>query len=352
MTSPLLPLIVQYLRQHGAMPLEMYMELCLTHPQHGYYRRDDPLGAAGDFTTAPEISQMFGELCGLWLQDQASHQQLSHPVMAELGPGRGTLMTDILRIMASAGAPPPDVHLVEINPALKEKQRASLGAAACGQVTWHEHLATLPDAPALFIANEFFDALPIRQVQARDGKWIDLEVSLDNGQLALTLADAPAQVDLAGAADGTVAEICPAAPGIAAELARRITRHGGAALIIDYGKDNAFGDSIQAVRQHRPEDILAAPGLADLSAWVDFSALRLAAEAEGATVFGPVPQGIFLKSVGLYQRAETLAAKASPEQRRALAAAVDRLTGSAHMGNAFKVMAILPAGAPSAVAGF
>lgn len=352
MSAPLEPLIREYLRQHGRMPLEMYMQWCLSHPEHGYYRRDDPLGAAGDFTTAPEISQMFGELCGLWLHDQALRQQLKTPAMAELGPGRGTLMADMLRIMDSAGAAPSDVHLVEINPALINKQRQRLNGASCDQVKWHETVADLPEQPMLLMANEFFDALPIRQLHARDGKWFDAEITLVGDQLALTLASAETATHLPATSDGSVAENCPAAPGIAGEIARRIAQHGGAALIIDYGKDNPYGDSIQAVRQHRPEDILASPGLADLSAWVDFAILRQAAEAEGAMALGPIPQGTFLKAIGLYQRAETLAASAAPDQRRALAAAVDRLSGSAQMGEVFKVMAIVPQATTLPVAGF
>lgn len=365
--TPLLPLIIDEIDSQGPIGFDRYMELCLCHPEHGYYTSGDPLGRDGDFITAPEISQMFGELIGLWLHDQASRQNLDRPALAELGPGRGTLMADALRALSAASATPGGVHLVEISPALRERQRATLNQSnpentagnTADSITWHDAITTLPEEPLLIIANEFFDALPVRRFVARGQHWHEIRVGHDNGQLIEIIDAAPAepfprlpsQVDTQS---GNVKrlEFCPAAPMIADALASHVNRHGGVALIIDYGSAGQAGDTLQSVRQHQRHDALEAPGQADLTAWVDFSIFTRAAQDHGLVAAGPVEQGDFLRSVGLYQRAENLARNADPIQRRRLLAAVERLSGSAHMGSAFKVMALLPGGVTLPIAGF
>lgn len=337
--------------RHGAIGVDRYMELCLSHPEHGYYFRKDPLGRQGDFITAPEITQMFGELAGLWLINQYHQQGLGEAMLAELGPGRGTLMADALRAIAATGTPALPVHLVEINPVLKARQHDRLADTARAGLNWHNTPDGLPAQPMLLVANEFFDALPCRRLSARDGRWHEIMIHHDGSAFIEQVANTPADIDLPPAEDGTIAEISEATAVIAHHLGARIAQHGGAALIIDYGKDTPIGDTLQAVRDHGKAPVFDHPGEADLSAWVDFSAIRRAAENAGAAVLGPVEQGEFLRAIGLHARAEQLAQHATSDQRRQLLAAVERLTGSAHMGSAFKVMAIVPTAAIP-VAGF
>ena len=354
MTTPLETRIRAMIGKDGPMPLDVYMALCLTDPDDGYYRSIDPLGAAGDFTTAPEISQMFGELVGLWLYDEAIKQGIAaDAALVELGPGRGTLISDALRCYA--GITPEhcwDLHLVEVSPALIAAQQERLSACTNARPHWHEQISDLPEKPLLIIANEFFDALPIRQFRSQKGQWHECMLDLIDDSLSLITVATPAEIDLpAPSADGQIAECCPQLEAIITRLARHINRHGGAMLIIDYGKNTALGDSLQAVQAHRPVEIMHEPGKTDLSAWVDFSAIASHAGDAGIAAFGPEEQGTFLKAIGLYHRAEQLAAGASPETRRQIAAAVDRLSSPAQMGTAFKVMALRPQDAPLPVAG-
>jgi SAM-dependent MidA family methyltransferase len=347
--TPLAARLDARIAQEGPLSLADYMAECLWHPEHGYYATRDPLGRAGDFTTAPEISQMFGEMLGLALgqawRDQGAPARIA---LAELGPGRGTLMADMTRALAAVPGcrEAAEIHLVEASPALRARQRETLGDRA---VVWHEAVGDLPDDRPLFlVANEFFDALPIRQFQRAGGEmWQERRVGRVQRSLALGLAGEapqPALADrLADTAPGDVVEVCPAAPGIAAEIGARIARQGGAALILDYGDWSARGDTFQAVQGHAYADPFAAPGEADLTAHVDFEAIARAAPCAHA---GPTAQGVFLERLGITARAQRLAERLSGEARARHVAAHRRLTHPEEMGTLFKCLALHPEGAP------
>ncbi len=344
MMTPLAELINREISENGAMSLDRFMSLALCHAEHGYYMNRDPFGGAGDFITAPEISQIFGEVIGLWCFQQIQNQALTESVhFAELGAGRGSLMVDLLRALAAVtGRKDWPLHLIEISPTLRALQQEALKNYP---LTHHIDLTQLPPQPIIFIANEFFDALPIRQFEYRGGGWLERCVINSDQGFAVTLHTVPENIpdfNFPDQPDGTVAEFSPALESTITSISHHIRRHGGALLVIDYGKDDPFGDSLQAVQDHRPVDCLTNPGLADLSAWVDFSAIKRHALASDCRFFGPIGQGDFLKSLGLYERAEQLGQNAPPETRRNLAAAVDRLTSPAHMGSVFKAAHILP----------
>lgn len=340
---------------NGPITVAQYMEAALHDPRHGYYRIHDPFGPEGDFVTAPEISQMFGELLGAWCV--ATWQQMGAPDMVhlvEIGPGRGTLMADALR--ASAHAPEfaaaRRVHLVETSPVLRALQQEHL--ADTGAV-WRETLDQLPDGPVLILANELFDALPVRQLVRRADIWVERRVGLDEAQARFRfLTDdrpSPATVlipaALADAPEGSLIEVSPAMIELMDLLARRLVAQGGAALIIDYGPARPVGgETLQAVRAHHRHDVLDAPGEADLTTHVDFSTLARTAREAGADVHGPVAQGGLLRALGIEARAEALAAKAAPRQREALDAALARLTGAEAMGVLFKGLAVTAPGLP------
>jgi NADH dehydrogenase [ubiquinone] 1 alpha subcomplex assembly factor 7 len=332
----------------GPLDVATFMARALGDPAHGYYPTRDPLGARGDFITAPEISQMFGELIGLWCADV--WQRLGAPRrvhLTELGPGRGTLMADALRAIARA-APAfraaLDVHLVETSPALRAAQRTQLADAA---PTWHDDVAGLPDGPALIVANEFLDALPIHQLVRTDAGWCARQVTVDtDGRLAFGVADAASPLagalapDVAEAPLGSIAELAPAATGLAAAVARRCATEGGVALLIDYGHlVSAPGETLQAVRAHRPHPVLEDPGDADLTAHVDFAALARAARTHAA-VHGPVTQGAFLTRLGIVARAKALTRGRSTALAAEIRAALARLIEPSQMGRLFKVMAL------------
>ena len=336
--------IRERIRRDGPIGVDAYMELCLQHPEHGYYRRGRPIGAGGDFVTAPEVSQMFGELIGLWCA--AVWQAMGEPQrvrLVELGPGRGSLLADALRAAATVPAfrSAIDLHLVENNESLRSEQSALLADA---RPTWHEGFETVPPGPALIVANEFFDALPIRQLERIDGSWRERVVALAPASRALRFAAAdsvPAEVGLERAPAGAIAERAPVREALAGALAERVAVDGGAALIVDYGYEQAGpGDTLQAMRRHRRHDVLADPGTADLTAHVDFSALAAAARQAGAIVFGPVSQGRFLKALGVDARASRLRQNASAGQATEIDAALRRLTGAHAMGELFKALAI------------
>jgi SAM-dependent MidA family methyltransferase len=345
--TPLDRLIRERIAATGSIGVADYMAICLGHPVHGYYATRDPFGAAGDFVTAPEIGQLFGEMIGAWLA-QVWHD-LGRPdpfVLAELGPGRGTLMADVLRVTGRLPgfAAAARVHLVETSPVLRARQAATLAGRA---VTWAERVEALPEGPLLLVANEFFDALAVRQYRRADPGWQERRVVADGG--ALRFAWGPLRVEPAVerrfplTPDGTIVELCEAGEAIAAVLGAKIARWGGAALIVDYGKWDGTGDTLQAVAGHAPVDPLAAPGAADLTAHVRFRSL---AEASRLRPHGPVGQGAFLARLGIGRRAERLGDGLGPAEREALAAQIRRLTHAAEMGQLFKVMALTPPDAP------
>ena len=317
-----------------------------------YYATRDPLGVAGDFVTAPEISQMFGELIGLWLADiwqRAGSPE--RPCYVELGPGRGTLARDALRA-ARRGGLSPDVHFVETSPALISLQRATHPAA-----TWHDDLSSLPtDQPLLIVANEFLDALPVRQMVRTANGWRERMVGLDADGAFVPVAgtrpmDAAVPPLLADAGEGAILESSPAAASVMQEAAARIAAQGGAGLFIDYGfVQPQLGSTLQAVRAHRKVDPFADPGEADLTAHVDFSALVPIVEAAGARWLGTSEQGAWLAALGIGARAGALA-RAAPEAADAIEAAAMRLTAPAEMGTLFKVMGLVAPGWPDG-AGF
>jgi SAM-dependent MidA family methyltransferase len=320
----------------GPIALERFMHLANAH----YYATRDPFGAAGDFVTAPEISQMFGEMIGLALGELWQRHGRGPVAYVELGPGRGTLAVDALRAMKIVGLG-PEVHLVETSPLLRDMQRERLPAA-----TWHETIDSLPsDRPLLIVANEFFDALPVRQLIRTFGGWRERMIGdgpegfeAKPGDVAM---DEHVAAHLRDADPGGIVEDCPAAHAIANAIAARLARQGGMMLAFDYGYDGrAAGDTLQAVHAHAYADPFARPGSSDLTAHVDFGALAAAAVAGGARVVGPVEQGQWLMALGLSDRAAALA-RGAPERTDDIAAAYRRLTDRDEMGALFRVIAFV-----------
>lgn len=352
--TPLDAVIRETIRKTGAIPVSDFMAIALGHPEHGYYRKADPLGVAGDFITAPEISQVFGELVGLWAA--VFWQQAGAPDairLIELGPGRGTLMADALRAAKSVAgfSEAIRVHLVETSPVLRQKQRDALPDI---QIYWHDSLANIPPGPAIFIANEFFDALPTDQYVLTAEGWRERRVDIDAGgdALVFVVSEAPPDPGVIPATlwdtpVDSLFEHSPNRDSVARTLGHRLVADGGAALIVDYGHAlPGAGDTLQAVHNHRPHDVLSDAGEVDLTTHVDFAALSAAARAAGAQSWGPVPQGAFLAALGAEQRTETLAASASPDQVAALRTGLKRLIAADGMGTLFKVMALTGPGTP------
>lgn len=357
LTSPLLQILRSRIAAEGPISVAAYMVECLLHPEHGYYRSQEAIGLGGDFITAPEISQMFGELLGLWAAD--CWQAMGAPkrcYLVELGPGRGTLMRDALRAARAlpgfrAALTPV---LVEASARMIELQRPALAGEAA---VWHAEIAALPeDAPLILLANEFLDALPIRQFQrGDDGAWHERHVGLADDGLALQFVLEPRALplddllaaELRDAPAGAIVESSPAVRAVATEIAARLLLQGGAALFIDYGYHRpGLGETLQAVRRHAYADPLAEPGLADLTAHVDFAAFATAARNAGAAVYGPVGQGEFLKALGIETRAGKLRQSGNETQRVEVDAALQRLTAPESMGTLFKVLALTPSPAP------
>ncbi|MEG3182263.1 SAM-dependent methyltransferase [Sphingomonas sp. LT1P40] len=311
-----------------------------------YYATRDPLGTRGDFTTAPEISQMFGELIGLALADLWDRAGRPTAHYVELGPGRGTLAADALRAMAGTGLTPP-VHFVENSPALRAEQ-----AKAVPHAEWALDMVGLPDdAPLLVVANEFFDALPIRQLIKTNEGWRERLVACQDTLFlpvtGNTVFDPIIPPEFRTAPDGSILETSPATVAILRALAAKLVAQGGAAIIIDYGYSGpAIGDTLQAVRGHEYANPFEQPGDADLTAHVDFGTLAEAAMVEGLTVHGPVTQGAFLTALGIDARAASLV-KASPDRATDITTARDRLVQDEAMGELFKVIALTAPGWPT-----
>ncbi len=336
----------EIIAQDGPISLERYMSLALSHPRYGYYTRRQPFGVAGDFVTAPEISQMFGELIGVWAFEVWRLWGVPGPMrLVELGPGRGTLIADALRAIRRVSDVTLEVHLVETSARLVEVQGRTL-AQADVPIQWHDSIEQLPSG-AIVIANEFFDALPVQHFVRTENGWCERLVGLgDDGKLKFGLRPLATGDIQAAAPVGSIIEMSPQAREIARLLAQKIAAEGGALLIIDYGyTETSHGETLQAVRNHCFVDPLEAPGECDLTAHVHFAALTREAEAAGARVHGPLTQGEFLLSLGITQRAEALTRGADPAQQEAIAAALHRLTARdkpTSMGELFKAMAITP----------
>jgi NADH dehydrogenase [ubiquinone] 1 alpha subcomplex assembly factor 7 len=350
--TPLAALLSERIEREGPIPVADYMAAALGHPQHGYYMRRQPLGARGDFTTAPEISQMFGEIIGLWCI--SVWEQMGHPDpvrLIELGPGRGTLMADTLHAVRVRPAfrAAARVHLVEPSPVLRRAQEEALPDR---EATWHAALAEAAAGeriPLILVTNEVFDALPIHQLERTAAGWRERLVGFDAAcarfgfEVATRATPASALVPAAfqDAPVGSIFEVCPAARELAGEIAAHIAAAGGAALIIDYGHAaSGLGDTLQAVRRHRFHDVLADPGEADITAHLDFEAVAAAAAGAGAKTHGPVPQGLFLRRLGIEARAEVLLRAATAAQARDVPAALRRLIDPDQMGTLFKALAI------------
>lgn len=350
--TPLASRLREIIAQDGPVTLARYMEICLGDPAHGYYMTRDPLGARGDFTTSPEISQMFGELVGLWCAQVWQDFAAPSPVaVVELGPGRGTLMADAWRAwrVLPALREAAQLHLVETSPVLRARQRETFARAGLPEPVWHATIDTLPDGPMIVIANEFFDALPIRAFERRGGRWHERLVGLDAGSaLAFGLAAEPERALTRPAPEGAILEWPEIGAGIMDALARRFASSPGALLAIDYGhaRPDALGDTFQALEGHAYVDPLAAPGEADLTTHVDFAALATAARRTGAVAHGPITQRDFLLALGIEARAQRLM-QVAPDPA-SIAAARDRLIDPAPtgMGALFKVLAVTSPGLP------
>ena len=349
--TPLEAELKAQIAQDGPLTIAQYMAQVLGHPKHGYYMGRDPFGARGDFITAPEVSQIFGELIGVWCA--AGFQMIGAPerfALVELGPGRGTLMSDVLRAakVMPGFLDAAEVHLVETSPALRQNQKIKLGNAGV-PITWHEGFESVPEMPLIVLANEFFDALPIRQVQKAGPDWHERVVGLEDGRLVFGLSQkqAPPAFAADDAEPGTIAELSSLRDDVAKAIGARVAAQSGCGLIIDYGHvHSAAGDTLQAMSKHGYVDVLHRPGQCDVTSHVDFESLARAFEAGGAKTHGPVPQGPFLHAMGLEVRAQKLKEKAMSRQRRLIDSAVERLAGREEMGGLFKVLAISHADCP------
>lgn len=345
--------LARLIRAAGPITIAHYMSEALANPRLGYYTTRDPFGAEGDFITAPEVSQMFGEMVGLWCVDL--WERLGRPArfhLAEAGPGRGTLIRDALRAarVQPAFTATAQLHLIEVSPTLRALQADALaGVAVGGGPTWHAEFATVPDdAPLILISNELLDALPIHQYQRTRQGWRErlVDCAGENAFRIVLAAEPPEDLRhlpaaLAGAPIGAIAEISPAAHALIEQVARRVVATGGAALMIDIGRtESTPGETLQAVKRHAGHPVFERPGEADLAAYVDFAALVQSARAAGARTFGPTTQGAFLAALGIAARAGRLQAGKPPEQAARIDAERRRLVDADQMGALFKVVAI------------
>jgi NADH dehydrogenase [ubiquinone] 1 alpha subcomplex assembly factor 7 len=343
--SALLQELRAIIAAEGPLSIERYMQLCLQHPVHGYYTSKMPFGRAGDFITAPDVSQMFGELAGVWAAQVWMERGRPDGVhLTEIGPGRGTMIADVLRAVRAVPGflQAIDLHLVETSPVLREAQRRTLETAPLTPV-WHESVDSLPAGPAIMLANEFFDALPVRHYVRSEKGWHERQVGLDpDGNLIFGLAAETAGIPAVTGRPGDILEAGHIARAVMTSLASHIATNGGALLVWDYGHaGSGLGETLQAMSGHAFADPLAAPGEADLTVHVDFAMLRRAAEAAGAQVHGPVEQGVWLERLGIFVRARALKARASIAQAEVIDSALARLTNrNSSMATLFKVLAV------------
>ena len=342
--TQLTDIIVKQIERSGPITVAEYMAQCLLHPKHGYYTTRQPLGAKGDFITAPEISQMFGEMIGLCLAQTWMDQGMPKPfTLAEIGPGRGTLMSDILRATKGVSGfhEAAQVFLVEASPRLQQEQAETLAGY---DATWAGDVTQLPDRALFLVANEFFDCLPIQQFIRTDNGWQEQMVATEDGKLGVILG-AQKPVEIYGDAPlRTILEICPSANAITADIAQMVGKHGGTAFIIDYGDWDVTGDTLQAISNHQKVDALENCGAADLTAHVNFKALATAA-APFAQVSGLTNQGVFLERLGITARAQSLATQLQGDTLENHITAHRRLTHPDEMGQLFKAIALTPKGA-------
>ena len=342
--TPIEKIVRAEIERSGPMALDRYMELCLSHPEHGYYMTRDPIGASGDFTTAPEISQMFGELIGSWLIQM--WQTIGVPEkfnLVELGPGRGTLMSDILRVASNFPSflNAASINLIEISPVLQAAQKETL---ARHDVSWIADLDALSDVPILLVANEFFDALPSKQFQKIGDVWLERVVNLDGGRLRFGLRKTKVDGFPLGLPDGAIVERSNALHSLSLMIDRRVEQQNGAALIIDYGDASGSGDTFQAVRGHEYVDVLENPGAVDLTVHVNFGDIARAAQNCASHL---TTQGQFLKSLGIVERTAFLSEGKTLTEKQTIDEACRRLTAEDEMGTLFKAMAITQTDAPT-----
>lgn len=345
--------IALQIQTHGPMSLATYMSQCLTHPTKGYYKKSNPLGEKGDFVTAPEISQMYGEMLGLWVH--GSWQMMGSPEqfdLVELGPGRGTLMADALRVISKdpKAMTALNIVLLETNPVLKDQQNDALDELAPVWIEEIDELAARPN-PKIIIANEFFDALPIRQFQFDQGQWHERVVGTLEDKLAWGLSPTPMPISaipnhIDDPKDGEIWETCPLAHKTIGQIGRVLNQNGGAMILVDYGYETSqTGETFQAIQSHKYADPLTSPGDADLTAHVDFEALIDAAREVGTRAHFGGSQRQILKELGIEERAQTLL-KTNPEQAQNISADLERLISKDQMGKLFKVMFMFGAQSP------
>ncbi|MBL0941970.1 MAG: SAM-dependent methyltransferase [Alphaproteobacteria bacterium] len=341
MDNPLDTYLRHQIAVNGGLSIADYMQACLVHPVYGYYMKGNPIGLKGDFVTAPEISQMFGELIGVWYRDLWNQMgQPASPHLIELGPGRGTLMQDLLRSFPEV----LDIHMIEISPALQfEQQRKLHGHSIKWHTTVDQALNMCNKGPVFIIANEFFDALPIRQFQYLNYQWYERLINIEpqTDELCFSLKSSEPPINLLQASEGDIIEVSPLSHEIIRKIADKICKSNGAGLIIDYGyRTPTLTSTLQAVREHSYHNFLEDPGLADLTAHVNFAALIKEATQIGAKVYGPAFQGAFLMDLGIEIRAKMLQCNLSNSQGSAIKTALERLLNPDQMGTLFKVLAI------------
>lgn len=362
MPTPLELKIRDLVNVNGPISVADYFALCLADPEHGYYKTKEPFGHEGDFITAPEISQLFGEMLGIYLVQSWQKHTPKGPIrLVEIGPGRGTLMADALRVISQAQKAHLNqltIHMVETSPRLREKQAETLSLYK-DKITWHDTFEDVPDGFTLLVANELFDAIPIRQFVKTDTGFRERMVTVDaDDQLNFTVGVAGIDPDLLPENHktqpiGTIYELAPARANVMASIAARLSEQGGSALVIDYGFNAAgFGDTLQAIRKHNYDHPLANPGIADLTSHVDFETLMHVSHAAGSHIHGIMHQGDFLVGLGLLQRAGALGHNKDHATQQEIRSAVERLAGEGqgNMGELFKVLAI--SGAPIQLAPF